>query len=108
MSDCEQTNVENVYAIGDIIKAPELTPLAIQSGRLLAKRLFGESDILVGLRGRLSADAVARAESFQSARHRHVRESSRHSVAREVTDAEFTPFPTPFLGICHASHAFIV
>lgn len=42
----EQTNVDNVYAIGDVLNAPELTPLAIQSGRLLAKRLFAGSTIL--------------------------------------------------------------
>ena len=51
VNEREQTNVENVYALGDIIKAPELTPLAIQSGRLLAKRLFGESKLLVRLEG---------------------------------------------------------
>lgn len=42
----ELTNVDNVYAIGDIINAPELTPLAIQSGRLLARRLYSNSKIL--------------------------------------------------------------
>ena len=43
----ELTNVDNVYAIGDVLNAPELTPLAIQSGRLLAKRLYAGSKILV-------------------------------------------------------------
>ncbi|KAL5266697.1 hypothetical protein ACHWQZ_G003913 [Mnemiopsis leidyi] len=42
----ELTNVDNVYAIGDLLNAPELTPLAIQSGRLLAKRLYAGSKIL--------------------------------------------------------------
>lgn len=37
----EQTNVPNIYAIGDILDGKlELTPVAIQAGRLLAKRLF--------------------------------------------------------------------
>ena len=37
----EVTNVENIYAIGDCIDGvPELTPSAIQAGRLLARRLF--------------------------------------------------------------------
>jgi len=37
----EATNVDNIYAIGDIVKGcPELTPVAIQAGRLLASRLF--------------------------------------------------------------------
>lgn len=37
----EQTNVPNVYAVGDVIKGqPELTPVAILAGRLLARRMF--------------------------------------------------------------------
>jgi thioredoxin reductase (NADPH) len=42
--DCqnEQTSTPNIYAIGDVVHgAPELTPVAIWAGRLLAKRLFG-------------------------------------------------------------------
>lgn len=43
----EQTNVPNIYAIGDVLDdKPELTPMAIQSGRLLAKRLCGVSETL--------------------------------------------------------------
>jgi len=42
-SDDEQTNVPHIYAIGDILDGKlELTPVAIQAGRLLAQRLFGE------------------------------------------------------------------
>lgn len=37
----EQTNVPHVYAIGDVLQnKPELTPVAIQAGILLAQRLF--------------------------------------------------------------------
>ncbi|XP_062312413.1 thioredoxin reductase 3 [Osmerus eperlanus] len=37
----EQTNVPHIYAIGDILEAKwELTPVAIQAGKLLARRLF--------------------------------------------------------------------
>lgn len=37
----EQTNVDNIYAIGDILEfRTELTPVAIDSGIMLAKRLF--------------------------------------------------------------------
>lgn len=40
----EQTNVPHIYAIGDVLDGkPELTPVAIQSGRLLAQRLFNGS-----------------------------------------------------------------
>jgi len=37
----EQTGAPHVYAIGDVVDGrPELTPVAIQAGRLLARRLF--------------------------------------------------------------------
>ena len=47
----EQTNVPHIYAIGDVIDGAkleppsdttELTPVAIQAGKLLAARLYGE------------------------------------------------------------------
>ncbi|KAK2188348.1 hypothetical protein NP493_135g04020 [Ridgeia piscesae] len=42
----EQTACPYVYAIGDVIDGkPELTPVAIQAGRLLAKRVFGASKV---------------------------------------------------------------
>ena len=42
---CEQTNVPHIYAIGDVLRGKhELTPLAIQAGRLLASRLFGNQE----------------------------------------------------------------
>ncbi|XP_022104980.1 thioredoxin reductase 1, cytoplasmic-like [Acanthaster planci] len=38
----EQTNIPHIYAVGDIIEGNlELTPVAIQAGRLLARRLYG-------------------------------------------------------------------
>jgi len=38
----EQSNVPHIYAIGDILDGKlELTPVAIQAGRLLAQRLYG-------------------------------------------------------------------
>eukprot|EP00123_Amoebidium_parasiticum_P005705 comp16843_c0_seq1/m.15291 comp16843_c0_seq1/g.15291 ORF comp16843_c0_seq1/g.15291 comp16843_c0_seq1/m.15291 type:complete len:495 (-) comp16843_c0_seq1:298-1782(-) len=38
----EQTNIPSIYAIGDVLLGrPELTPVAIQAGRLLARRLYG-------------------------------------------------------------------
>ncbi len=41
----EQTSVPNVYAVGDVVEgAPELTPVAIKAGQLLARRLFGQKD----------------------------------------------------------------
>uniref|UniRef100_A0A286XIG9 Thioredoxin reductase 3 n=1 Tax=Cavia porcellus TaxID=10141 RepID=A0A286XIG9_CAVPO len=44
VNDVEQTNVPHIYAIGDILEGkPELTPVAIQAGKLLARRLFGGS-----------------------------------------------------------------
>jgi len=43
----EKTNIDNIYAIGDVLDdKPELTPVAIQAGKLLARRLCGVSDVL--------------------------------------------------------------
>ncbi|KAL5275888.1 TXNRD2 family protein [Megaselia abdita] len=44
VSEAEGTNVSNIFAVGDVIYGkPELTPVAIHAGRLLARRLFGGS-----------------------------------------------------------------
>mmetsp|Transcript_8169 Transcript_8169/g.13207 ORF Transcript_8169/g.13207 Transcript_8169/m.13207 type:complete len:506 (+) Transcript_8169:863-2380(+) len=41
----EQTNVPNIFAIGDVLLGrPELTPVAIQAGKLLARRITAASD----------------------------------------------------------------
>ncbi|XP_040214922.1 thioredoxin reductase 3 [Rana temporaria] len=46
VNDEEQTNVPYVYAIGDILEGKwELTPVAIQAGRYLARRLYGDSNV---------------------------------------------------------------
>jgi len=48
----EQTNIDNIYAIGDVIdessangRVLELTPVAIKAGQLLADRIYGKSDV---------------------------------------------------------------
>jgi len=42
VNEKEETNVDGVYAIGDILlNRLELTPVAIQAGKFLARRLFG-------------------------------------------------------------------
>jgi thioredoxin/glutathione reductase (selenoprotein) len=44
VNELEQTVVPNIYAIGDVIFGrPELTPVAIKAGRLLAQRILGKS-----------------------------------------------------------------
>ncbi|XP_075456697.1 thioredoxin reductase 1, cytoplasmic isoform X2 [Ascaphus truei] len=46
VNDGEQTNVPYIYAIGDVLEDKlELTPVAIQAGRLLARRLYGHSTV---------------------------------------------------------------
>jgi len=41
-NDHDQTSVPHIFAIGDVIEGkPELTPVAIQAGKLLCRRLFG-------------------------------------------------------------------
>lgn len=50
VNDEEQTNVPHIYAIGDILDGKlELTPVAIQAGKLLARRLYAGSKVKVGL-----------------------------------------------------------
>ncbi|KAI9828579.1 MAG: GTP-binding protein gtr1 [Sarea resinae] len=39
--DYQNTNVDNVYALGDVCGKVELTPVAIAAGRKLSDRLFG-------------------------------------------------------------------
>ncbi|MEE6512301.1 hypothetical protein FKM82_019250, partial [Ascaphus truei] len=47
VNDGEQTNVPYIYAIGDVLEDKlELTPVAIQAGRLLARRLYGHSTVM--------------------------------------------------------------
>jgi pyruvate/2-oxoglutarate dehydrogenase complex dihydrolipoamide dehydrogenase (E3) component len=42
----EQTNIPHIYAIGDVVQGKhQLTPLAIQAGKLLAKRLMTDSQL---------------------------------------------------------------
>lgn len=44
VNDNEQTNVANIYAIGDILQGrPELTPVAIKTGELLSRRLYNNA-----------------------------------------------------------------
>lgn len=44
----ERTNVSHIYAVGDVLEGrPELTPVAILAGRLLARRLFGNGTELM-------------------------------------------------------------
>jgi pyruvate/2-oxoglutarate dehydrogenase complex dihydrolipoamide dehydrogenase (E3) component len=41
VNDEEQTNVPNIYALGDVLYGQlELTPVAIKAGMLLSKRLY--------------------------------------------------------------------
>ena len=42
--DFQQTNVENIFALGDVTGRPALTPVAIAAGRRLADRLYGGMD----------------------------------------------------------------
>lgn len=36
----QNTNVEGIYAIGDVTNQIQLTPVAIKAGRIVAERLF--------------------------------------------------------------------
>lgn len=41
VDDYQNTNVENIYALGDVCGKAELTPVAVAAGRHLSNRLFG-------------------------------------------------------------------
>jgi glutathione reductase (NADPH) len=43
-NDYSETNVEGIYALGDVCGNVELTPMAIAAGRRLADRLFGPEE----------------------------------------------------------------
>lgn len=48
VNDEEQTNVPHIHAIGDILEGKlELTPVAIQAGKLLARRLYSGATLKV-------------------------------------------------------------
>ena len=50
-TDDEKSSVDNIYALGDCAEGrPELTPPAIMAGKLLASRLFGNSNTLMDYR----------------------------------------------------------
>lgn len=42
VNEYQETNVENVYAVGDVCGLFDLTPVAIAAGRRLSDRLFGQ------------------------------------------------------------------
>jgi hypothetical protein len=42
VDEYQNTNVENIYALGDVCGRVELTPMAIAAGRRLADRLFSD------------------------------------------------------------------
>ena len=47
VDEVNQTNVSNIFAIGDVIDKPNLTPVAIEQGRVFSDNYFGNSDRLV-------------------------------------------------------------
>lgn len=48
VDEYERTNVPHIYAVGDVLEGrPELTPVAILAGRLLARRIFGNGTELM-------------------------------------------------------------
>lgn len=44
VDEYQNTSVDNIYALGDVSGAVELTPVAIAAGRRLSHRLFGPSE----------------------------------------------------------------
>ncbi|MBR1375851.1 MAG: glutathione-disulfide reductase [Cardiobacteriaceae bacterium] len=46
VDEFQNTNIKNIYAIGDVIGKADLTPVAIAAGRKLARRLFNSEQNL--------------------------------------------------------------
>lgn len=44
VNEYSETNVDGVFAVGDVCGNVELTPMAIAAGRRLADRLFGDQN----------------------------------------------------------------
>uniref|UniRef100_A0A668VJT8 thioredoxin-disulfide reductase (NADPH) n=1 Tax=Oreochromis aureus TaxID=47969 RepID=A0A668VJT8_OREAU len=60
VNDEEQTNMPHIYAIGDILEGKwELTPVAIQAGKLLARRLYGGSTVKVSTTHKVSEQSLS-------------------------------------------------
>ena len=41
VNEKDETNIKNIYSIGDVTKRIDLAPVAIKAGRILGKRIFG-------------------------------------------------------------------
>jgi len=115
----ERTSVPNIFAIGDCAKdRPELTPVAIQAGLLLARRLYGDSRALMnysliptsvftpfeyGCVGLSEEDAIKKfgkenVETFLS-RYGALEVAASHpKIRREVRSYVFHPPDTDFEG----------
>mmetsp|Transcript_12465 Transcript_12465/g.20942 ORF Transcript_12465/g.20942 Transcript_12465/m.20942 type:complete len:154 (+) Transcript_12465:655-1116(+) len=51
VDDFNNTNVEGIYAIGDVIDKVNLTPVAIRQGRIVSERIFnGKKDLKMCLK----------------------------------------------------------
>lgn len=46
IDEFQNTNIKNIYALGDITPKPALTPVAVASGRKLAQRIFNNKSSL--------------------------------------------------------------
>lgn len=76
VDDGEATNVPHIYAVGDVLDGrPELTPVAILAGRLLARRIFSDAtekmdyeDVATTIFSPLEYGAVGLSEEAATAR----------------------------------------
>ena len=47
VNNSHQTNIANIFAIGDVIDKPNLTPVAIEQGRVFSDNYFGNLNRIV-------------------------------------------------------------
>lgn len=46
VDEFQNTNVPGIFAVGDVTRAPALTPVAVRAGRILSERLFNSCSTL--------------------------------------------------------------
>ncbi|CAI5446223.1 unnamed protein product [Caenorhabditis angaria] len=88
----DRTSQDGIYAIGDIVfNRNELTPLAIQSGKLLAKRLFdGSKEIVEYEKVATTVFTPLELSTIGLTEHDALRLYGEHDI--EIYHSYFTPF----------------
>lgn len=95
VNEKDQTNIDNIYAIGDCAEGrPELTPPAIMAGKLLSRRLFNNSPVLMNYRN--VATTIFTPLEYGSIGYTEEDAITKYGEAIKVYHSEFTPLEWNF------------